>query len=259
MLDGRARPVVFLPGAVTPAEIGYADLVRELGAEVRPLLTEPELYARAPPPDPWGYETEADALFALLDRERLRRVDAVGFSLGAETLLCAVAQRPERFRSLALVEPEVTGTDWPAEDRRDVEAIQRALRSLPPEEAIRSFLPLLVKPGIDAGLPPEWDSAPPPWLPKRQGLASRWAALYDARFDQRSLAAFAGPVHVAFGDGSAGRFERAARRLAGLFRHAELEPFPGTNHVHAPHRAAPASYANALRRLWARGDRSESR
>jgi len=258
MVRRGARTVVFLPGAVTPAEIGYGDLVKELGDRVRPLLMDPELYAAERPPRGWGYDVEAAALFALADREGLRRIDAVGFSLGAETLLCAVALRPERFRSLALVEPEVTGAPWPPEDRRDVESIQRSLRTLPPQEAVASFLPRLVKPGVEAHLPAEWETSPPPWLARRHAAAALWAGLYDARFDQTRLASFRGPVHLALGEGSAPRFERAARKLAGMFPHAELEVYPGAHHVHPPHRASPSRYAAALRRLWERADRGDS-
>src|SRR5512141_3329821 len=99
------RPVVFLPGVVTPVEPSYAPLLAELGNEVAPVLKELEVYVQDQVPGDYSIELEVDALARLLDRERLERAHVVAFSGGAAISLSFAARYPERIASLAMFEP----------------------------------------------------------------------------------------------------------------------------------------------------------
>ena len=47
------------------------------------------------------------------------------------------------------------------------------------------------------------------------------------------------------------RWERQAKRLAGLFPNIRVEVYEGRSHIDAPQRAEPVRFARALRELWA--------
>lgn len=98
-----ARPVVLLHGLATNStrtwgETGWVDLLSDAGRTV----VAPDLLGHgsaAQPRDPAAYdEFEADVLRRLPDEP----VDAVGFSLGARTLLVLAAAHPERFGRLVV-------------------------------------------------------------------------------------------------------------------------------------------------------------
>src|SRR5439155_20254158 len=95
------------------------------------------------------------------------RLLLVGSSGGVAAALAVAAHDPERLSSLALLEPAWAGR-WemsPAE-----QAVWREydrLEALPPEELMRGFMPLNVKPGVE--LPPPRSGEPPPWMAKRPG------------------------------------------------------------------------------------------
>ena len=100
MSDG---PVVLLHGLATNAartwvETGFVDLVGDLG---RPVVA-PDLPGHRGPDestDPESYRDFESQVLALLPDEP---VDAVGFSLGARTLLLLAAGHPERFGRLVV-------------------------------------------------------------------------------------------------------------------------------------------------------------
>lgn len=96
-------PVLLLHGLATNAErtwrdTGWIDLVRDSGSSV----IAPDLlgHGSAPQPaDPAAYDGFEQYVFDLLPDEP---VDAVGFSLGARTLLALAAAHPDRFRRLVV-------------------------------------------------------------------------------------------------------------------------------------------------------------
>ncbi|MCD9623001.1 alpha/beta fold hydrolase [Rhabdothermincola salaria] len=96
-------PVVLVHGFATSAartwgDNGWLDILADVGREV----LAPDLLGHATaerPTDPEAY----DALEAhLLERLPAEPVDAVGFSLGARTLLLLASAHPERFHSLVV-------------------------------------------------------------------------------------------------------------------------------------------------------------
>jgi pimeloyl-ACP methyl ester carboxylesterase len=98
-----APPVVLLHGLAgsserTWRETGWVDILADAGREVVPI----DLPGHGPgdhPSDPAAY---ADFEEAVSDRLPDGPVDAVGFSLGARTLLVLAAAHPERFRRLVV-------------------------------------------------------------------------------------------------------------------------------------------------------------
>ncbi|HSL58281.1 MAG TPA: alpha/beta fold hydrolase [Acidimicrobiales bacterium] len=97
------RPVLFVHGFATSAERtwrepGWLDLVADAG---RPTIA-PDLLGHGTashPHDPAAYEHLEQGLLDALPDEP---VDAIGFSLGARTLLVAAAAHPERFHRLVV-------------------------------------------------------------------------------------------------------------------------------------------------------------
>jgi pimeloyl-ACP methyl ester carboxylesterase len=96
-----SAPVVLVPGFATSAartwgENGWLDLLNDIGRTPIPL----DLLGSGTcekPHEPGAY---ADFEQHLLDRIPTEPVDAIGFSLGARTLLLLAALHPERFSSL---------------------------------------------------------------------------------------------------------------------------------------------------------------
>lgn len=96
-----APPVVLVPGFATSAartwgDNGWVDLLADMGRNAIPLDVLGSGSAEKPH-DPADY---AEFEQHLLDRFPVEPVDAIGFSLGARTLLTLAALHPERFNSL---------------------------------------------------------------------------------------------------------------------------------------------------------------
>lgn len=96
-------PVVLVPGFATSAartwgDNGWIDLLADIGRTAVPLDVLGSGDAEKPH-DPAAY---AEFEQHLLDRFPLGPVDAIGFSLGARTLLTLAATHPERFNSLVV-------------------------------------------------------------------------------------------------------------------------------------------------------------
>ena len=104
MSEGEVTPVVLVHGwggsfATTWQASGFTELLADAG---RPVLGVDLLgHGEAPKPhDPAAYADLTGRIEAALPGDR--PVDAVGFSLGAMTLLRLVARRPESFRRLVV-------------------------------------------------------------------------------------------------------------------------------------------------------------
>ncbi len=96
-----ARPVVLVPGFATSAsrtwgDNGWIDLLADIGRTAIALDVLGSGSCEKP------HEPEAYASFEqhLLDRFPAEPVDAIGFSLGARTLLLLASLHPDRFNSL---------------------------------------------------------------------------------------------------------------------------------------------------------------
>ena len=127
MASGPDPAVLLVHGFASSAEHnwrrpGWLDLLAEAGRET--IAVDLLGHGRAPrPASPAGYEAvEAHVAAAIGDREP---VDAIGFSAGAQVLLRLAADRPGRFRRLALL-----GIGARALERGDPEPIIAALEGL---------------------------------------------------------------------------------------------------------------------------------
>ncbi len=98
-----APPVVLVHGLATSAErtwrdTGWIDLLTDTGRDV--VAVDLLGHGAADKPhDPAAYEALEDLVLAQLPEGE---VDAVGFSLGARTLLVLASEHPERFRRLVV-------------------------------------------------------------------------------------------------------------------------------------------------------------
>jgi pimeloyl-ACP methyl ester carboxylesterase len=96
-------PVVLVHGLATSSartwgDNGWLDLLADVGRDARPLDLMGHGSA-AHPTDPEAYDRLEDDL---LERFPAQPVDAIGFSLGARTLLVIASRHPERFHSLVV-------------------------------------------------------------------------------------------------------------------------------------------------------------
>ncbi|HLE97586.1 MAG TPA: alpha/beta fold hydrolase, partial [Candidatus Thermoplasmatota archaeon] len=202
-------PVLLLPGGVTPVAHAYAELVAELGKDVRTVPKDHEIYAGPAPPAGWDCRLEADASAALVAALPGGRVHVVGFSLGADIILRLLVRHPARIASAALVEPEWIGDPaFTAEEDRLLEEA-RSLATTDPGASMDAFLRSLVAPGVP---PPTLPGvASPPWMASRLAVLPLFLGSEPDPFDLGALRGYDRPVYLALGEGSAPRFARATR------------------------------------------------
>jgi len=125
MTDASAAPAVLLlhgfatSAARTWGENGWLDLLRDTGRTV----LAPDLLGHGTAPKPHDPAAYADLRAGVAEVLPDGPVDAIGFSLGARTLLELAVDRPERFRRLV-----VAGVGANLFRRDGSDAIARALR-----------------------------------------------------------------------------------------------------------------------------------
>ncbi|WP_045730208.1 alpha/beta fold hydrolase [Pseudarthrobacter chlorophenolicus] len=243
--------VILLPGAVLPAELGYAGLIDALGPAVQAVAKELELYRDEQPPPEWTLDTEVEGVLREADARGWRTFHLLGYSGGGSVALAFAAKHPERLQSLAVLEPAWAGTwDWShsyAEHRR----LYDDLEGLPPEEFMAGFMRLQVRP--DVVLPSPEPGPPPSWMAKRPaGLSAFLRTFKDYDLDRSRLAAFSRPVYYAVGGLSHpdDQGDVAARLARVFFPDFHLEVFPRRHHFDPPHRIEPQRLAESLRRHW---------
>jgi pimeloyl-ACP methyl ester carboxylesterase len=158
--------VMLLPGSVLPGDLAYGSFVAVLGSVSDAVVKELEVYATPEAPPDYTLDLEVGGVLREADERGWERFHLVGYSGGGAAALAFVARHPERLASLALLEPAWAGR-WdlsPAE-----QALWREydrLKALPPDEFMRTFMRLAVKPGVE--LPhrrpetrrPGWQSVP---------------------------------------------------------------------------------------------------
>lgn len=177
-------PVLLLHGLATSAartwgENGWLDLLADAGREVFAL----DLLghgSNAKPHEPEAYEAlEQD----VVDRLPNGPLDAVGFSLGARTILAIAARQPDRFRKIVT---GGVGRNLFHVDPKRAESIRRGLAGRPDDEDPSSqyFSQLAESPEVDRDA-----------LGALVARKTAWPVTPD------SLAAVTSPVLVCIGDG----------------------------------------------------------
>ncbi len=248
------RPVILLPGTVTPARLTFAPLLDALGPDVEARPKELELYAAAAPPPGWSIATELTGIDRVAAEAGFERFHLVGYSGGGACCVAYAADRPERVLSLALVEPAFAGWAGMSPEERSHFEHFRAIAALPEAEQMPAFRDLQLAPGV---VPPPAPPGPPPdWMTSRPaGVHAFVEALFAGDVDVDALRRYERPVWYALGARShPDQFARMADRLAGVFPDFTIERFEERHHFDPPHRAEPARVAASLRALWARAD-----
>jgi pimeloyl-ACP methyl ester carboxylesterase len=176
-----ASPVVLVHGFGTSFDLtwvhnGWVDLLADEGREVIGV----DLLGHGQAPKPHEPEAYADLGARVLDVLPDEPVDAIGFSMGAKTLLKVAAQHPGRFRSLV-----VAGVGSNLFQDGDHSPVVRAVRTGDDggSPTLRYFAGLGDLPGND-----------------REALAACMEAGAGGKLDAASLSAVTFPVLVVLGD-----------------------------------------------------------
>lgn len=246
-----ACAIVFLPGAVMPAATQYEPLLRVLGDRAHPLLHDLEVYAGDAPPPGYDLDVEVESLRQAADAAGWDRVHLVGYSGGGAVCLAFTAAYPERVKSLALSEPAaIPSPQWREQEAGWWAEVQRAML-LPPQEQMREFVRIHLRPDVPPPTPPAGD--PPPWMARRPaGIKALVRAFSEAAIPLDRLRRFPGPAYVAVGRLSNAVEERKAETLARLVPDVRVEIYEHRHHFDPPQRAEPERFAAALLDLWAR-------
>jgi pimeloyl-ACP methyl ester carboxylesterase len=209
-----APPIVLVHGwggsfSSTWERSGFTALLADADREVIGV----DLLGHGTAPKPHQPEEYSDLTARVLDALPERPVDAIGFSLGALTLLRLAVLRPERFHRLVLagIGRNVFETDDEA-TRRIVDAIRNGGES--DDNTARLFAQYAAQPGNDA-----------------TALAAVMARPPAPRLTPEELARVTCPVLVAVGDGD---FVLPADRLVDALPHATLRLLRRTDHFATP-------------------------
>lgn len=248
--DGQERgdQVILVHGTMTWGVASFAEQ-RPLAAYRRILVIDRRGFGASPDIDQSDYEVDADDVVGLMDRP----THLVGHSYGGVVAILAAAKRPERVRSLALIEPAAlaVAAELPVvakalqanrryvADSRTLSA-ESYLRSAYGAEAIpepRDFAlraartAMRERPCWEADLPVDALGAHD--YPKLV-LAGRWDT---ASADYRSRT----------GEALIATAQLVARRIGGRFHEV-----PGADHM--PHQQRPEEVNRLLLDLWERAD-----
>lgn len=111
-VDGAGSPIVFVPEWAGDATTWFRvlPLLREGHQLIR---YDPRGQGRSEAPASGNYTVEAhrDDLLRVLDALDVERTDVVAAGLGCRIAVAAALERPERFSSLTLIEPQLAWTD----------------------------------------------------------------------------------------------------------------------------------------------------
>jgi pimeloyl-ACP methyl ester carboxylesterase len=255
-MEAAPHRVILLPGIVTPAEFAYGALIAALGPDVEAVAKDLEVYATPEPPADYSLDLEVTGVLREAAAHGWEQFHLAGYSGGGAAALAFAAARPERLKSLALLEPAWAG-NW------DLSPAERALRlefkrleGLPPDQLMATFMQLGVKPGVVLPEPPA--GGPPPWMAGRPaGIRAIDRAFERGRIDREALSSFERPVYFALGAlSNPDEYGEIAKRLSGVFPDFELEVFEERHHFDPPHRIEPERLAKSLKALWRRAERS---
>jgi pimeloyl-ACP methyl ester carboxylesterase len=252
------RPVVFLPGGVTPVAPSYAPLLAELAAEIDPILKDLEVYAGAQPPDDYSVVSEVEALRRTVDDAHLETFHLVGYSGGGAVSLSFAARYPERLKSLALFEPANVPGAWDDDELETWREFNAAMAGVSDDKMLDEFTRRQVRPGAE--LPAPRPGPPPDWMATRpSGLRAMMRAFAADDTDRAWLRRCHFPFYLGYGLLTEEFMVHRVQVLAGLLPDIWIEAYPGVHHFGPPQRTQPAHFADALRQLWSRAERDETK
>lgn len=248
--------MILLPGSVLPADLAYGALIDALGSNVEAVANDLEVYAGDEPPIDYTLDQEVAGVVREADARGWGQFHLVGYSGGGAAALAAAARHPDRLLSLALLEPAWAG-DWDlGEAERAVWREFEKLEELPPDEFVREFAGLQLRPGVDPPASPP--GPPPPWMAKRPaGIRALMRTFKTYDLDRESLSRFERPVYYALGGlSNPDQYGEIAERLSRACDDFTLEVFEERHHFDPPHRVEPERLARSLRTLWERAEAS---
>lgn len=207
-------PVLLLHGFATSFETtwrhnGWVDLLSDAGREVIAV----DLLGHGEAPKPHDPEAYRDMEARVLDALPAEPVDAVGFSMGARTLLWLAATAPERFRRLVVAGVGATLFDRDADRGR---LIREAIlgESDPDDREAGYFAQLASAPGVD-----------------RHALVACMSRPDTPHLTPQVLAAVTHPVLVCLGDRD---FAGPPEPLVEALPDAKLKVLRGVDHFATP-------------------------
>jgi pimeloyl-ACP methyl ester carboxylesterase len=209
-----APPVLLLHGFATSFEAtwrhnGWVDLLADAGREVVAV----DLLGHGDAPKPHDPEAYRDMEQLVLDALPAAPVDAIGFSMGARTLLVLAAAHPERFRRLVVAGVGATLFD---RDRDRGQRIRDAIlgRADPDDREAAYFAQLADAPGVD-----------------REALAACISRPDAPHVTPELLRAVTHPVLVCLGDRD---FAGPGEPLVEALPDARLKTLRGVDHFATP-------------------------
>ncbi len=249
MEASKHLPVILLPGVIMPAAIQYRRLLDALGTQGGYLAKDLELYSGERPSPCYNLEQEVEGLGRAANALGWERFHLVGYSGGGAVSLAFAGTYPERVASLALGEPAVIpAKEWVKAEAEFMRRLEQ-LMSLPPDDQMREFVRLQVKPGVQPPAPPPGD--PPDWMAKRPaGLIALSRAFAATPYSLDDLRRFQGPVYMAIGGLSDPIEERKADVVTELYPDVTTEVYEGRHHFDPPQASEPKRLAKALQALW---------
>lgn len=258
---GEGPPLFLVGGGLT----GYASWVPFLPrlpkgrrlVRLQPLSVQAGLDGAPLPPD-YSVQTESRALAAALDRAGARDpADIVAWSFGALVTLTFALDRPERVRSLVLIEPPAVWTlpdqGRAHEEVRQLEAAIPSMSAPVTEAQLERFLHIagFVPPGGDARKLPQWEQ----WLGFRQSLRNT-PAVFAHHDDLARLGTLRPPVLLLTGTGTSPFLRHIIDTLAARLPNARVVELPAG---HAPHIVSADKFLPLLEAFLASGNAAAAR
>jgi pimeloyl-ACP methyl ester carboxylesterase len=253
---GDGAPLILVGGGLT-GWISWDAHAERLSRSRRVLRLQPLNVDRglegSPLPPAYSVKTEGRAIGATLDAVKLKEpVDVAGWSYGGLAALDFALDRPERVRTLTLIEPPalwVLHAVGPFDDEaRKADALLRTLHGDISEAQLEGFLAIigLAPQGTPARDLPQW----PAWSRHRQSLRNGAAVACHADNPAR-LEAFPKRVLLVKGTGSSRFLHQAIDAMAPRFARAKVVELPAG---HAPHIVSMDRFLAALLAFQATAD-----
>jgi pimeloyl-ACP methyl ester carboxylesterase len=239
-VDGEGPPLVLIGGGLTGwlSWVPHQQQLRASRRVARAQLLSVQLgLENRPLPREYSVPLESRALGAAIDETvAAGALDLVAWSYGAMVTLNYSLDRPDRVRTLTLIEPpafwvlEATGQmdDLSRREREDLELLHKEMVADVTETQLARFVRLaaLAPPGTRPEDLPQW----PVWVQHRRSLRNG-AAVFAHRDDAARLRALDRPVLLVKGTGSSHALHRISDVLAGTLPHTDVLELPGG---HAP-------------------------